>query len=153
MFGPAQINKFIRPYYTRIWDMLSNRGTELFQLDSDGNISPVIDAYMSSGVNCMYPMEPAAGMDIVTIKRAYGNSLAMLGGIDKHVLRSSKEAILHELEYKLQPATRDGGIVFGLDHRITNGTPIENYRYYVRTARQILGLNPDPRPGWARMAF
>lgn len=98
-------------------------------------------------------MEPAAGMDIVNIKRTCGGSLSMLGGIDKHVLRSGKDDILHELEYKLQPVTRDGGIVYGLDHRITNGTPIENYRYYVRSAREILGLDPSPMPGWARMAF
>ncbi len=45
------------------------------------------------------------------------------------------------------------GAVFGLDHRIPNGTPLADYRYYVRTAREILGLDPTPPPGWARMAF
>ena len=79
--------------------------------------------------------------------------LAMLGGIDKHVIRRSKEEIRAELEYKLQPAMREGGMVFGLDHRIPNGTPIDNYRYYVRTAREILGLDPNPEPAWQRMAF
>jgi hypothetical protein len=44
-------------------------------------------------------------------------------------------------------------MVFGLDHRIPNGTPVANYRFYVRTAREILGLDPNPKPGWARMAF
>ena len=77
----------------------------------------------------------------------------MLGGIDKHVIRQSKEAIRRELEYKLQPMMRDGGMVFGLDHRIPNGTPIENYRYYVKSAREMLGLDPYPEPAWARMAF
>jgi 16S rRNA (cytidine1402-2'-O)-methyltransferase len=64
-------------------------------------------------------------------------------------------AIRRELEYKMQPLMRQGGMVFGLDHRITNGTPIENYRYYVETGREILGLpqrDPNAR-GWARMAF
>lgn len=48
-----------------------------------------------------------------------------------------------------------GGIAFGLDHRIPNGTPLENYRYYVDTAREILQLPPrDPSlGGWGRMAF
>lgn len=63
-----------------------------------------------------------------------------MGGIDKHVLRQGKEAIKRELEYKLQPLMQEGGVVFGLDHRITNGTPLEDYRYYVDTAREILGL-------------
>ena len=47
-----------------------------------------------------------------------------------------------------------GGIAFGLDHRIPNGTPLDNYRYYVDTGREILGLPPrqPERRGWARMA-
>ena len=50
----------------------------------------------------------------------------------------------------LPPMIASGGCVLALDHRIPNGTPLENYRYYVRTAREILGLEPDPAPGWAR---
>ena len=50
---------------------------------------------------------------------------------------------------------REGGCAFGLDHQIPNGTPIENYRYYVDLGREILGLPPrDPsRQGWARMGM
>ena len=64
-------------------------------------------------------------MDIVALRKKYGRRLAMKGGIDKHVLRQDKSAIRAELEYKLQPLMREGGMVFGLDHRIVNGTPIE----------------------------
>jgi uroporphyrinogen-III decarboxylase len=77
-------------------------------------------------------------MDIVQIRAKYGNKLALKGGIDKHVLRQSKSEILKELEYKLQPSMHVG-TGFGLDHRITNGTPIENYRFYVETAAEMLG--------------
>ena len=93
------------------------------------------------------------GMDIVQVRRQYGEKLAVMGGIDKHVLRRTPEEIRAELEYKLQPLMRQGGTVFGLDHRIPNGTSLANYRHYVKTAREILGLDPNPPPGWARMAF
>ena len=94
-------------------------------------------------------------MDIVELRRIYGKRLAMRGGIDKHVIRRSREEIRKELEYKLHPSLRAGGCVFSLDHRIPNGTPIENYRYYAALAREMLGLPPlDPsRTGWARMAM
>jgi hypothetical protein len=153
LVGPAQIQAFIQPYYRRIWDVLSSRGARIFQQDSDGNLNAVIPAFLDCGLTCIFPMEPAAGMDIVQLCKAYGQKLAMLGGIDKHVLRRDRESIRRELEYKLQPLMRQGGMVFGLDHRIPNGTPLEHYRYYVRTAREILGLEPNPEPGWARMAF
>jgi uroporphyrinogen-III decarboxylase len=88
-------------------------------------------------------------MDTVEIRKKYGERFAMLGGIDKHVLRKSKEEIRKELEYKLQESMQGGGMCFSLDHRIPNGTPLENYRYYVKTAQEILGIDNSEK-GWFR---
>ena len=155
LVGPRQVTEFIAPYYQACWDVVSNRGTRLFNQDSDGNMTPVLDAFLDCGVNVMHPFEPAAGMDMVAVRQKFGNRLAVLGGIDKHVLRRSKDEIDRELEYKLQPLMQAGGTVFGLDHRIPNGTPLENYRYYVCRGREILGLPPldAARQGWGRMAL
>lgn len=155
LIGPNIITDFIKPYYRTIWEMLSSKGTKIFSQDSDGNMNAVIDAFLDCGVTVMYPAEPAAGMDIVQLRKKYGKHLAFKGGIDKHVLRQSKDAIRKELEYKMQPLMQQGGMVFGLDHRIPNGTPLENYIYYVNTSREILGLPPlnDKKKGWERMAF
>lgn len=155
LVGPNQVREFITPYYRRVWEVLSSRGTRLFNLDSDGNLGPIIDPLLEGGVNAMHPMEPAAGMDIVALRKQYGTRLALLGGIDKHVLRRGREEIRRELEYKMQPLMQRGGTVFGLDHRIPNGTPLENYRFYVRLGRELLGLPPlnDAHRGWGRMGF
>jgi uroporphyrinogen-III decarboxylase len=136
--GPSQIRQFIAPYYRRIWDLLRERGARLFDQDSDGDMNPVIDAFLETGLNCMHPMEPAAGMDIVQIRRKYGQRLAFYGGIDKHVLRQSKAAMERELEYKIPPMVKTGGCVIALDHRVPNGTPLENYRYYVEKVWEIM---------------
>lgn len=136
--GPAQIKEFVAPYYRRIWDLLRERGARLFDQDSDGNMTPVIDAFLEAGVNVMHPMEPAAGMDIVKVREQYGTRLAFYGGIDKHVVRRSREEIVAELEYKIPPMVRTGGCVIALDHRIPNGTPLENYRFYVAKAWEIM---------------
>ncbi len=148
LVGPKQVEEFIKPYYRRIWDMLRDRGARLFSQDSDGDMNPVIRAFIDAGINVMYPMEPAAGMDIVKTREAYGAKLAFWGGIDKHVLRRSREEIEAELEYKIPPMVRTGGCVLGLDHRIPNGTPLENYRFYIRKAWEIMnreasGANND----------
>ncbi len=156
LIGPTQILEHLKPYYLAGWTVVQESGGRIFQQDSDGNLNPVIEPLLECGLTSLYPMEPAAGMDIVALRKQYGSRFVMLGGIDKHVLRQDQEAIRRELEYKLQPLMRDGGgMVFGLDHRIPNGTSLENYRYYVTLGRQILGLPPlsPERQGWARMAF
>ena len=155
LIGPEPTKQYIAPYYKSVWEMLSSKGTKLFSQDSDGNIDPLLDIFMEAGVNVVFPLEPAAGMDMVALRKKYGAHLAFKGGIDKHVLRGTKDEILKELTYKLQPVMQEGGTVFGIDHRITNGTPLENYKYYVDTTREMLGLPPldaDSR-GWGRMAF
>jgi uroporphyrinogen-III decarboxylase len=155
LIGPNQIRQFIQPYYAPVWDLVHSRGTTIFDMDTDGNIDSVIDAFLACGLNSMHPMEPAAGMDIVSVRRRYGDRLRMRGGIDKHVLRTGKEAIRKELTYKLQSEMFQGGVAFGLDHRIPNGTPLENYRYYVDLGRELLGLPPREIgcKGWNRMSF
>jgi hypothetical protein len=136
--GPKQIQEFIGPYYRRVWDMLQNRGALLFDQDSDGDMNPVIDAFMEAGVNVMHPMEPASNMDIVKVREKYGEKLAFYGGIDKHIIRRTKREIIAELEYKIPPMVKTGGCVLALDHRIPNGTPLENYKFYVNKAWEIL---------------
>ena len=156
MVGPGQALEYFKPYYLACWELVSSRGTKLFNQDSDGDMRPLIDAFLECGVNVMHPCEPNAGMDIVSIRQQYGNRVAMLGGIDKFVLFKSTEEIRTELEYKMQPMMQQsGGIVFGIDHRIPNGVPLENYRYYVSLGREILGLPPlnGLQKNWGRMAF
>lgn len=138
LVGPRQFGEFITPYYRRLWDMLQERGARLFGVDTDGNVNAIVPNFLAAGVNLLYPMEPAAGMDIVKLREQYGTRLAFMGGLDKHVLRRSREEIVAELEYKIPPMVRTGGCVLGLDHRIPNGTPLASYRLYIDKAWEIM---------------
>ena len=138
LMGPAQVDEFLKPHYRRVWDMLRDRGARLLSVDTDGNVEGILPNMIEAGVNLLYPMEPAAGMDIVKLREQYGTKLAFMGGLDKHVVRRSREEIEAELEYKIPPMVRTGGCVLGLDHRIPNGTPLEKYRFYNEKAWEIL---------------
>jgi hypothetical protein len=136
--GPAQVAEFIAPYYRRVWEAAQACGARLFDQDSDGDMMPVIATFLEAGINCMHPMEPAAGMDVVEVRQIYGNRLAFYGGLDKHVIRRSQDEITSEMERKIPPMLETGGCVLGLDHRIPNGTPLANYRFYLDKVWEIL---------------
>ena len=153
LIGRTQIKEFIYPYYHKIWDPLKAQGSRLFSQDSDGNMEAVIDDFLDCGLNCMYPCEPQAGMDIVKLRKQYGNRVAFKGGIDKFALRGTKEDIRRELEYKLCPELMGGGMVFAIDHLIPNGVPLDNYWYYVNLGREMLNLPPARPCDFVRMAF
>ena len=153
LFGPAQIDEFFRPYYSRVWEAAKSCGAKLFSMDSDGDMSPILDNLIDCGLNCIHPMEPVGNNDIVKLRKKYGNKICFKGGIDKHALAKGPEAVRAELEYRLDPCLMGGGTVFGLDHRIPNGVNIETYRYYVNLGREMLGIGPIKGTGWGRMAF
>ena len=153
LVGPKQIHRFIKPYYRRIWGFLKDKGTTIFSQDSDGNIDTVIDDFLECGITASFPFEPGAGMDMVTTRRTYGKRLAIKGGINKYALMGTKDDIRKELEYKMCSAMRGGGTIFCLDHRIPNGVPLENYRFYVRTGREILGLPLEQKGPFVWMGF
>lgn len=153
LFGPSQIEEFLKPYYQGIWSCAKAHGASIFSQDSDGNMNPVIDSILDCGITCMFPCEPAAGMDIVALRKKYGSRVSFKGGIDKFVLCRDFEAIRRELEYKMADPLLGGGTVFAIDHRIPNGVPLANYRYYVETGRELLGLPQMKEEGWERMAF
>ena len=136
--GPAQIKEFIAPYYRRVWDAARDAGARLFSQDSDGNMNGVIGPLIDAGINVLYPMEPAAGMDMVKVRAEFGTRLAIMGGLDKFIIQKGRAAIDAELEYKIPAMLRTGGIIFGLDHRIPAGSSLENYRYYHRRAWEII---------------
>ena len=138
MMSPDMIREFVKPYYLRCWNFLKEKGCRLFEQDSDGNMNSVINAFLESGINCMYPMEPGSGMDIVEIRKKYGDKLAFYGGIDKYKLRGSKADIEAELEYKIPPIVKTGACMFALDHRIPNGVPLENYKFYMKKMCEII---------------
>jgi len=153
LFGPTQINEFFKPYYSKVWDAAKAYGARLFSMDSDGDMSPILGELIDCGLNCIHPMEPTGGNDIVELRKKYGTKLCFKGGIDKHALTKDKEAVKRELEYRLDKGLMKGGTIFALDHRIPNGVHIDTYRYYVNLGREMLGLEPITGEGWARMAF
>ena len=99
LIEPNLIREFLKIYYNTVWDCVRSFGAQIFSQDSDGDMNSVLDTFVECGINCTYPCEPAAGMDMVALKKKYGRKLFYKGGIDKFALLKGKEAIRKELEY------------------------------------------------------
>jgi uroporphyrinogen-III decarboxylase len=138
LIGPHTFREFIAPYYRRVWEFVRGRGAQVFGLDSDGNLTTIIDALLEAGINEIHPFEVRAGMDIVEVRRRYGRRLAIGGGIDKFALREGRAAIDAELDRRVPAMLELGGWTISADHRILNGTTIENYRHYVQRVWEMI---------------
>lgn len=138
LLSPAMLREFLLPRYRRIARLLRQHGVDVIWTDCDGNITEVVDIWLEAGYNCMFPIEVRAGSDPVMLREEYGRDVLLLGGVDKMILYQGPEAILAELK-RLAPVVEDGGFIPHVDHRVPCGVPLENYLYYHREKRALLG--------------
>jgi uroporphyrinogen decarboxylase len=129
LIDPALYRSIFGPHYRRITDRLRRAGIEIMLLDSDGNVEELIPIWLDLGINWIYPMEVAAGMDVIDLRRRFGRDLLIGGGMDKRILAGSRDAIRRMVEEKI-PLMQEGGYVPGCDHAMPPDIPWENYRYY-----------------------
>ncbi|MFC1672486.1 uroporphyrinogen decarboxylase family protein, partial [Planctomycetota bacterium] len=83
LFGPELFKRFFMKPYQRIIEHLRKAGIRGFWVDSDGDPEALIPLWMEAGINCLWPLEQASGMDPVRLRKKYGKDLVLCGGIDK----------------------------------------------------------------------
>ena len=139
LISPAMFRKFMVPRYRRITDLARNLGVDVIFVDSDGNVEELIPLWLESGINGVYPMEVAAGMDVADLRKRYGMNLLMAGGIDKRALAGGRDAVDAELS-RVVPAALEGGYIPHVDHALPHDIPFEAFTYYWERKKTLLGI-------------
>ena len=137
MISPAMFREFLTPGYRKVTDMLHKYGVEIIFVDSDGNVNELIPLWLEVGINGVLPLEVAAGMDPVALRKRYGQDLLMMGGIDKRILAKDKKAIEKEVMSKIPFLIEQGGYVPTVDHTVPPDVPFENFIYYRELIRKV----------------
>ena len=146
LLSPRHFKKYLVPHYRRIADLLHKHDHDVIWLDSDGNIDKLLPLWLDAGVNCLFPIEVGTwGADPIKYRQHFGRDLLMMGGISKHILAGTKAGIEAEV-YRLLPLVEDGGFIPYCDHRVPPDVLLENYLFYLTTARRILGMDLNLRP-------
>jgi len=136
LLTPRLARKYMLPRYRRVTEFLRGRGVEWVGLDSDGRIDSLIPIWLDAGLNCLYPFEVQAGMDVIAVRRQYGRHLRIWGGVDKRAVARGPEAIEAELA-RVRPLIEEGGYIPMLDHSCPPDISWPNYRYYMRRLDEV----------------
>ena len=136
--SPRIFKEFFYPRYEEIIRFLRRHNVRVIELDSDGNTEPLIPLFIELGIDAHWPLEAAAGMDPLKIRREYGEEIALYGGIDKRALAAGKRAIRREVYRKIPPMLElGGGYVPHVDHTVPPDVPLGNFLYYLQLKREI----------------
>jgi uroporphyrinogen decarboxylase len=140
--GPLVSVKFFRdvlaPRYKRISKKLHQHGIDIWYLDCDGDVRPVLPILLESGVNCLFPFEVNGCAHPGTLFDEYGKDLRIMGGVDKIALGEGPVAIKAYLESLTKYVERGGYIPF-CDHRCPPNVKPDDYIYYLDLKQKMFG--------------
>jgi len=135
---PSFFKDVVMPRYKRIHKKLIEHGIDLWYVDCDGDIRPILDSFLEGGVNCMFPYEVNGCMHPKDLLDQYGKRLMIMGGVDKMKLREGPDSIKRYLE-SVAPLVGRGGYIPFCDHRCPPDVKEDDYIYYLDLKEEMFG--------------
>jgi uroporphyrinogen decarboxylase len=134
--SPQMYKEIIMPAHKKTFGQAHAMGLPVI-VHSCGFVEPLVPGLIEAGMDCLQAMEVKAGMDVVRLKKMYGDKIAFMGGMDvRKLVSNDKNAILEELKLKLPVVMKDSGYILYSDHSIPDQVEYETYKFFLET-----GLN------------
>ncbi len=137
LLSPEMFKTFIFPHLKRMVEFFKNHGVRYFAVDTDGNPTVLIPLLLDAGVDTLWPIERAADFHPLEIRKKFGKSLRLWGGVDKRVLTQSHGKIRAHLR-EMIPLIEEGGFIPTVDHLIPPDVSWDNFRYYMECKQALL---------------
>ncbi len=139
MISPAMAREFLQPTWRTWAEVIKGSGCPIYSVDSDGYMDELFPLWIDAGFNCCFPVEVAAGNDIVAYRKKYGRRMAYLGGLDKRALAAGGDVMRAELMRVVPPLLEEGGFIPGCDHGVPPDISWPNFVEYARLLAQLTG--------------
>jgi uroporphyrinogen decarboxylase len=137
LMSPRHFKEFILPGLKRCVDAAHKAGAYVVK-HTDGNIMPILDMIVDTGIDALNPIEPAAGMDIGLLKQRYGHRIALIGNIDCGYLLSQApvEEVRRVTRETIRSASPGGGYCLSSSNSIHSSVKPENFMAMIETWRE-----------------
>ena len=132
----ASMEKLAWPFYRdMIRRIKAHRDVPVF-LHTDGDIRSMLHEIVECGFDGIQSLQPSAGMDIVAVKRQYGDRLCLMGNLDLDRLMpfGSPDEITAEVRRLCREIGHDGGFILSTCNILIDAIPIENALAMYRAA-------------------
>ena len=136
LFSPRHFDEQLRPTFRRLFDHFRADGKPVI-LHCCGRVRDLIPRLIEDGLTCLQPLEVKAGMDVVELKRDFGDKMAFMGGIDVRAMADSDPSVIEvEIKTKIPIAKKGGGYIYHSDHSVPNNVSFDQYRRVLDLVRK-----------------
>jgi len=137
LISPKLYKTFIYPRLKRVIEFYKSHGCRYVAIDTDGNPEAVVPLFMDAGVDVLWPLERASDQDPVRLRKKFGKSLRLWGGVDKRILAEGPTAIDAHLRTMI-PLIEEGGYIPAVDHTVPPDVSWANFQYYMQSKEKLL---------------
>jgi uroporphyrinogen decarboxylase len=134
LMSPQHFRELFYPGLLRVMGGFKALGLYVIK-HTDGNLWPIIDMILDSGIDCLDPIDPQAGMDLAVVKEKFGDRVALKGNVDCAQLMTfgtPEETAAATLE-ALQKGAPGGGFILSSSNSIHSAVKPENYKALLDT--------------------
>ena len=133
--APAYWREYFKPWVARMIAAAHRRGLPVIY-HGCGNVKKIFADFVDMGLDAYNPLEVKAGMDVVALRRQYGQGIGFCGGSDIQVWETGdREKIRREVLRKLN-AAKGGGYIFQSDHSVAADVSGQTYDFIVKLVRE-----------------
>ncbi len=128
LFSPHTYRNLLFPLHKRICDFFHSKGLPVL-LHSCGRVSELVPQLIEAGFDCLQPLESKAGMDLIQLKKDFGERLCFMGGIDARAMSHPDPSVIEEeIRTKIPFAMKGGGYIYHSDHSVPDDVSFEQYK-------------------------
>ncbi|MDP6116845.1 MAG: uroporphyrinogen decarboxylase family protein [Planctomycetota bacterium] len=135
VISPAMYRELWHPYVRRVTDFLRSHGVDIIGHYTSGNITPLIPSFLDAGINLFGPLECAADMDAVGLRKEYGKDVLLMGNISRASLMAGPDAVEEEFNRKVPWLMDQGGYIPAIDDMILPDISFASMMKYVELIR------------------
>ena len=111
---------------------------------SDGNLYPIMDMLVNSGIDCLDPIDPLGGMDIGHVRMEYGDRIARKGNVDcvRTLVKGTPDEVRSAVIECIEKGSPGGGHIISSSNSLHADIDPDLYRIMLKTIEEY-GVYPD----------
>ncbi len=137
LISPKMFKNIYQPHMKRVVDFLHSKNVRVIGYYSSGNLKPLIPRFIETGINLLVPLECAAEMDAVELRKEYGKDLLMIGNISREAVMKDKASVEKEVMSKVPFLMEKGGYIPAIDDAVMPDMSYENVKYCIDLIKEF----------------
>jgi uroporphyrinogen decarboxylase len=134
--SPESFRELLFPSLKKVMRGFRDQGLPVIK-HSDGNIMPLLDMILESGIDCLDPIDPLGNMDLAGMKQLHGDRMALKGNVNcaTTLVSGTIEEVVRETLEVIRAAGEGGGLIVSSSNSIHSSVNPANYLAMLNTIR------------------